>query len=104
MEFLWGQELPFIFTKLGRWWHQDKEIDLVALNEDTKEIVFVEVKWSDLRIKETRRIVTELKKKSEFVDWNKGERQEHFGLIAKRVEGKEKLRGEGDLCYDLEDT
>jgi AAA+ ATPase superfamily predicted ATPase len=32
--------LPFLFTKLGRWWHKDKEIDLVALNEeiDCKEI------------------------------------------------------------------
>ncbi|MEA2074201.1 MAG: hypothetical protein U9O85_00435 [Euryarchaeota archaeon] len=54
-------------------------------------------------IKEARRILSELKEKSEFVDWNKGERGEHFGLIGKRVEGKEKLRGEGYLCYDLED-
>ena len=102
-EFLWEQELPFIFTKLGRWWHRDKEIDLVALNEETKEIAFFEVKWSDLGTKEARRIAMELKEKSEFVDWNKGEREEHFGVIAKRVEGKEKLRGEGYLCYDLED-
>jgi AAA+ ATPase superfamily predicted ATPase len=26
--------LPFLFTKLGRWWHKDKEIDLVPLNEE----------------------------------------------------------------------
>jgi AAA+ ATPase superfamily predicted ATPase len=53
-EFLWEQEqkLPFIFTKLGRWWHRDKEIDLVALNEETKEIAFFEVKWSDLQKRE----------------------------------------------------
>ena len=25
--------LPFKFTKVGRWWHRQEEIDLVALNE-----------------------------------------------------------------------
>jgi hypothetical protein len=28
---------------------------------------------------------------------------EHFGLIGKRLEGKEDLVEEGYLCYDLED-
>jgi hypothetical protein len=45
----------------------------------------------------------ELEGKSRFVDWNKGERVEYFGLIAKRLEGKERLIEEGYLCYDLED-
>ena len=100
MEFL-VEKKPFNFQKIGRWWHRDKEIDLVALNEGTKEMAFFEVKWSDLGIEEARRILTELEGKSKFVDWNKRERQEHFGLIAKRLEGKEKLKEEG--CYDLED-
>lgn len=102
-EFLWEQELPFAFTKLGRWWHRDKEIDLVALNEETKEIAFFEVKWSNLKLGEARRILLELKEKSKYVDWNKGERVEHFGLIAKKLEGKENLMGAGYLCYDLTD-
>ena len=56
-----------------------------------------------MRIEEARRFLAELEDRSEFVDWNKGERIEHFGLIAKRLEGKEKLKEEGYLCYDLED-
>ena len=76
---------------------------MVALNEETKETAFFEVKWSDLKLEEARRILVELKEKSEFVDWNKEDRQEHFGLIAKRLEEKENLRGGGYLCYDLED-
>jgi len=32
-----------------------------------------------------------------------GERVEYFGLIAKRLEGKERLIEAGYLCYDLED-
>ncbi|HDH40866.1 MAG TPA: hypothetical protein ENG12_00430, partial [Candidatus Altiarchaeales archaeon] len=36
----------------GRWWHRDKEIDLVALNEESKEIGFFEVKWASLSQRE----------------------------------------------------
>ncbi|MEA1943853.1 MAG: ATP-binding protein [Euryarchaeota archaeon] len=102
-EFLWEQELPFAFTKLGRWWHKDKEIDMVALNEERREIAFFEVKWSDLELSEASRIIKELKKKSEYVDWNKGDKVEYFGLIAKRLDGKRELREAGYLCYDLLD-
>jgi AAA+ ATPase superfamily predicted ATPase len=56
--------LPFTFTKLGRWWHKDKEIDVVALNEESKE---------------------------------------HFGLIAKQIEGKERLKKEGYFVFDFDD-
>ena len=102
-EFLWDQELPFEFTRLGRWWHKDKEIDIVALNEDTKEIAFFEVKWSNLDLNGAKRVLKELGGKSGFVDWNSGTRVEYFGLIAKRLEGKESLIEGGYLCYDLED-
>jgi AAA+ ATPase superfamily predicted ATPase len=77
------QKLPFIFTKLGRWWHRDREIDLVALNEETKEIAFFEVKWSDLQLREASRILAGLEEKAENVDWNNENRKEHFGLIGK---------------------
>ena len=64
-------------------------------------MAFFEVKWSDLGIKEARRILTELEEKSKFVDWNKREWQEHFELIAKKLEGKEKLKEEGYLAMTL---
>jgi AAA+ ATPase superfamily predicted ATPase len=102
MEFL-VEKKPFPFHRIGRWWHRDKEIDMVALNEETKEIVFVEAKWSDLQLGEARKIMADLKEKSRFVNWDNEERIEHFGLIAKRIEGKEELMAEGYLCYDLED-
>ncbi|MCK4730223.1 MAG: ATP-binding protein [Candidatus Aenigmarchaeota archaeon] len=95
--------LPFRFTKLGRWWYKDKEIDLVALNEETKEIGFFECKWKDLKEKEARKILRELKQKSKFVDWNLDKRKEYFGLIGKKIEGKNKLRKDGYLVFDLKD-
>jgi AAA+ ATPase superfamily predicted ATPase len=30
----------------GRWWNRDEEIDLVAINEEQREILFGEAKWS----------------------------------------------------------
>ncbi|MCK4811597.1 MAG: hypothetical protein KAS74_04940 [Methanosarcinales archaeon] len=86
-----------------RWWHKDKEIDIVALNEATREIAFFEVKWSNPDLNSAKRILGDLEGKSGFVDWNKGARVEYFGLIAKRLEGKERLTKERYLCYDLED-
>ena len=55
------------------------------------------------KLEEARRTLRELEGKAGFVDWNKRERLERFGRIAKRLEGKEKLKAEGYLCYDLED-
>jgi hypothetical protein len=45
----------------------------------------------------------ELKEKSELIDWFNDKRKEYFGLIAKRIENKEKLRKEGYLMFDLRD-
>ena len=65
-------KLPLEFTKLGRQWGkiQDRpkgqnvyEIDLVGLNEKTKEILFCECKWACLDEKEARQILEELKEK-----------------------------------------
>ena len=97
------QRKPFPFTRIGRWWHKDKEIDLVALNEKSKEMGFFEVKWSDLKLRETMDILEELKEKAKEVKWNDEERKEYYGVIAKKIKGKEKLREGGFLCYDLRD-
>ncbi|MDI3476367.1 MAG: uncharacterized protein PWQ95_2095 [Thermococcaceae archaeon] len=94
-------ELPFKFTKIGRWWRKGEEIDLVALNEREKKAMFVEVKWKELGEREARGILRDLERKAELVGlekWSKG-----YGLIAKRLEGKENLRQEGFLAWDLRD-
>lgn len=104
-------KLPFEFQKIGRQWgnyrkdnkRKEYEIDLVALNEKTKQIAFFECKWKDLKEKQARTILEELKDKSTFVKWNNEERKEFFGLIAKNLQGKEKLRKEGYLVFDLRD-
>ena len=69
------------FTKVGRFWERDLEIDLVALNEETKEIMFGEAKWSDKLVGID--IFQALKAKAERVPWGKGKRKEYFCLFSK---------------------
>ena len=89
--------LPFRFTKLGRWWHKGEEIDIVALNEREKRAFFVEVKWRGLTLGDARRILNRLEKKAELVGLK--DHEKHFGIVAKRIEGK----GELELAFDLRD-
>ncbi|ASJ09480.1 ATPase [Thermococcus siculi] len=104
-EFLLGlnkaEKLPFRFTKIGRWWHKEEEIDLVALNERERKALFVEVKWKELSERESRGILRDLERKAEMVGLNGWSKE--YGLIAKRLEGKENLREEGFLAWDLRD-
>jgi len=93
--------LPFRFTKISRWWRKGEEIDLVALNEREKRALFVEVKWKDLSEREAKGILKDLKRKAELVGLEGWER--FYGLVAKKVEGKEELRDKGHLVWDLED-
>ncbi|NJE46115.1 ATP-binding protein [Thermococcus sp. GR7] len=89
--------LPFRFTKIGRWWHRGEEIDLIALNESSKKALFVEVKWSDLTSKEAKRVLKRLERKAELVGLEDYEK--HFGVIGKKIEGKENF----ELAFDLRD-
>ncbi|MCK5661669.1 MAG: ATP-binding protein, partial [Methanosarcinales archaeon] len=93
----------FSFTKIGRWWHKDNEIDLVCLNDDTKDIVFVECKWKNLTQNGAAKLLTQLQEKSIAVQWNNDTRTNHFGLVAKNIEGKDALRKKGFVVFDLHD-
>ena len=101
-EFLWKTH-PFDFTKLGRWWRKDKEIDIVALNDNTRDVFFFECKWRDMKEGNARKILSELQEKSKSVDWNNNTRKEHFGVIAKYIENKDRLKKDGYFAYDLAD-
>ena len=91
----------FKFSKIGKWWHKEREIDIVALNESTEEIMFIECKWQDLSAKQVDKILAELKEKSKFVRWNNDTRKEQFAIIAKHIKDKDKLRKKGVLVFDL---
>lgn len=88
--------LPFRPTKIGKWWHKSEEIDVVALNEETRDILFCEVKWSK-NIK-AEGILSDLRRKAAMVEWNKEKRREWYCVVAKSFKGTTK----DGLCLDLD--
>ena len=90
------------FEKIGKWWHKDQEIDIIALNKQKKQIAFFECKWKELNYNKSLEILNELKKKAQNVKWLNTQREELFGLIAKKIENKKELRKEF-YVYDLDD-
>lgn len=105
--FLAYKKLPFRPSAAGRWWgfrrengeRKEMEIDLVALNGQTKEILFGECKWKENVNAE--KIFADLKEKSRFVKWNEGTRKEHYVVFAKSF--RKKSRVPNLTLFDLSD-
>ena len=82
-------ELPFMFRKIGRQWGKipyapkglnDYEIDIVAVNDDTQEILFCECKWQGSKVDID--VYQKLKEKAGYVKWLP-ERSEYFALTSR---------------------
>jgi AAA+ ATPase superfamily predicted ATPase len=90
------------YAQAGTWWHKEQEIDLVALNEQTKDILFAECKWKKDVAPE--KIFSELIGKAESVEWNNSQRKEEYALFAKSYSRKiTEYEGKKVACYDLSD-
>ncbi|MHB1012749.1 MAG: ATP-binding protein [Desulfobacteria bacterium] len=68
-------------TSLGRWWAKNEEIDLVALDEESRTIWFGECKWSGKKVGTD--IYQDLRRKSERVEWHAGKKNERFILFSR---------------------
>lgn len=70
----------FTFDKVGRWWNNNKEIDIVAFDSRGRDIIFGECKfWKD---KVGINVLAALEEKSKAVEWRREQRNEHFILFA----------------------
>ncbi len=100
-----AQKLPFEPTSIGSWWNRrGDEIDFVALNEMTGEILFGEIKWTGRRA--GKEVIEELLEKKELVEWRKGSRREYFMLFSKKGFTKgaeEEMRKKGVVGFELGD-
>lgn len=71
---------PFHFSKIGRWWDKNNEIDIVALDPDGKNMILGECKyWKDVV---GVNVLTVLEGKAELVDWNLSERKIWYVLFS----------------------
>lgn len=74
-----NSEIPFPIKKLGRWWNNNEEIDIVGLGDN--EIIFGECKWSNKKVGLS--VLLSLKEKSKSVKWSNNSRKEYFILFSK---------------------
>lgn len=98
------QKLPYGFSKVGRWWEGNKEIDVIGLNEKENVILIGECKWSGKQVGTD--LLNKLTEKSENIKWKIGKREEHFALFSKsgfteELDNLAKQRKDLEL-YDLE--
>lgn len=87
------------FEKWGKWWFRDKEIDIVATNEKTGEILFAECKWSEKV--NAKKILSELKEKAKSVQWNNEMRIERYAVFARSF--RERIEEPNLHLFDLQD-
>ena len=92
--------LPIRVEKIGRWWWKETEIDLLGLEKRSGKALAVEVKWSELTYLEAKRVLSKLETKTLQV---RDVKESTYGLIAKKLQEKERLRNEGFFALDLQD-
>lgn len=90
------------YEKIGGWWKNDVEIDIVALAPSKSQALFAECKYSD-RVN-AQAIVRELAEKTLHLQWREGKRKESYAVYAKSF-GKKVAEFEGKpvYCFELQD-
>jgi uncharacterized protein len=90
------------YSSFGKWWFKNEEIDIVAINQESKKILFSECKWKENV--DAVNLITNLINKTKKVDWFIKERKEEFILFAKSFKIKIKEhKGVKVKCIDLKD-
>lgn len=74
-------EAIFPFSKVGRWWDKNEEIDIVGLNPALNKILYCEVKWTTKPVGID--IYQSLKQKASKVVWSDQDKEEYFCLFSK---------------------
>lgn len=90
------------FDKIGKWWHKDGEIDLMALREKEGLALLGECKWKDgVNAEKT---AAKLCEKTALVEWRKGARKEELAVFAKSFSKKtSEFEGRAVKCFDLKE-
>jgi len=92
--------LPIRVQRIGKWWQKETEINILALETTGRRALALEARWSQVDYQEARRILAELAVKTTQIS---GVEEPIQGIIAKEIEGKEKIRREAFIALDLQD-
>lgn len=71
---------PFNFTKVGCWWEEKHEIDIVALDPVGNNIILGECKYWENEVGVS--VLHDLEEKANYVEWQKDSRQVWFSLVS----------------------
>lgn len=84
IEKLWNMNaegsLKFTFDKIGRWWNNTSEIDIIGIDSTGNNILFGECKYKKSKI--GLDVLTALEKKSIEVEWNKDNRKSYYIIFS----------------------
>ena len=72
--------LKFTFDKIGRWWNNTSEIDIIGIDSTGNNILFGECKYKKSKI--GLDVLTDLEKKSNEVEWNKDNRKSYYIIFS----------------------
>ncbi|HME54400.1 MAG TPA: ATP-binding protein [Candidatus Lokiarchaeia archaeon] len=90
----------FPFTKIGRWWGQAGEIDLMAMDQETDQVLYGSCKWRDNV--SAFALLQDLDAVAEQVVWRKDTRITSYILFAKSfAKTCDRFNGSDVTCVDL---
>ncbi|MEM3088683.1 MAG: DUF234 domain-containing protein [Candidatus Bathyarchaeia archaeon] len=92
--------LPLQIEKIGKWWRKETEIDIVGIESKGKKALAIEVKFTDLNYQEAKKLLSEIAIKAGQI---RGAEECILGVMAKRINDKEKLQNQGFITFDFED-
>jgi hypothetical protein len=96
-------KLGMTFDRLGRWWNNENEIDIVGVDSNGNDIIFGECKYYKTKKMDVN-VFYDLKEKSKLVDWKNNDRKEKYILFSingytEELKQLEKSRNDLILMY-----
>jgi hypothetical protein len=83
-------------------WYREIDIDLLAEDSKKREFFVFEVKWREIGINQARKILVDLEEKLKKLPIKQEKYKKiKFGLVAKKITGKNILKKEGFDIFDL---
>ncbi|MEA2065140.1 MAG: ATP-binding protein [Patescibacteria group bacterium] len=79
------------------------EIDLLSVDQKTKNIIAFEVKWKNLSYQKTKNILNELKNKIKYLPLELDGYKIKIGIVGKNIKNKNKIKNNNFLAFDLRD-
>jgi AAA+ ATPase superfamily predicted ATPase len=69
------------FTRMGKWWSGETEIDFIAIDEKSNTAYFAEVKWTNERVH--RKVLYRLMEKAAEFPWREKDRKEVYVVYSR---------------------